>query len=129
MFKKLIQGTKMRLSSLKIWAIILLIVLFLVSFVRTAYKIFEARKAINLSKDKITSLKLESENLQKELQKTQSEAFIESQLRDKLGMAKEGEIIVVLPDSETLRKLVREGEKEEVMLSDPNWKKWFKLFF
>ena len=129
MFKKLIQGTKMRLSSLKIWAIILLIVLFLVSFVRTAYKIFEAKKAINLSKDKITSLKLESENLQKELQKTQSEAFIESQLRDKLGMAKEGEIIVVLPDSETLRKLVREGEKEEVMLSDPNWKKWFKLFF
>lgn len=129
MFKKLIQGIKLKLTTIKVWIILLLIVLFFISFLRTGYKIFEAKKAINQIKEKIVSLRVENENLQKELEKTQSEAFIEKQLRDKLGMAKEGEIVVILPDSETLGKLVREAEKEEEMLPDPNWKKWFKLFF
>ena len=33
-----------------------------------------------------------------------SDEFIEKQLRDKLGLAKKGEIILILPDEETLKK-------------------------
>ncbi|MDP3994252.1 MAG: hypothetical protein Q8P91_00270, partial [bacterium] len=54
--------------------------------------------------------------------------YIEKQLRDKLGLSKEGETIVVLPDADTLRKLVPPIPGEEEILPDPNWKKWLKLF-
>ena len=43
-------------------------------------------------------------------------------------MAKEGEIVVILPDEHILRKLAPDREIEEEVLPDPNWKKWMKLF-
>ncbi len=43
-------------------------------------------------------------------------------------MAKEGEIIIVLPDEEILGTLAPNLEEEEEALPDPNWKKWLKLF-
>ena len=43
-------------------------------------------------------------------------------------MAKEGEIVVILPDPETVRKFAPSIYTEEEPLPDPNWKKWLKLF-
>jgi hypothetical protein len=42
---------------------------------------------------------------------------------------KEGEVIVVLPDEDILRKLAPLLPTEENTLPEPNWKKWEKLFF
>ena len=76
----------------------------------------------------VADLRIENEELKKELQILGSEEYKERQLRDKLGLAKEGELIVVLPPDETLRKLAPKSLEEEDSLPDPNWKKWMHLF-
>jgi hypothetical protein len=83
---------------------------------------------IDREKDKVDKVKQESEELHKNLEIVKSEEFIEKQLRDNLGLAKEGEIVVILPDTEMVKKFApRQDEEEEVVLS-PNWKKWMHLF-
>lgn len=92
-------------------------------------KIREVNTKIEKESQILEELKKDNEALQKEVQKTQTEEFIEKQLRDKLGMAREGEIVVVLPDAETVKKFAPLLEKDEDLPPDPNWKKWLKLFF
>src|SRR3990170_4508136 len=67
-------------------------------------------------------------DLEKKLEEVKSDDYIEKQIRDKLGLAKEGEIVVVLPPPEVVRKLAPKIEEQEDTLPDPNWKKWFHLF-
>jgi len=66
--------------------------------------------------------------LEAELKKVQSDAFLEKQLRDKLGLAKEGETVVVLPDKEALKGLVPPLPEEENILPKPIWQRWLDLF-
>ena len=65
-----------------------------------------------------------NENLKRELAKTQSETFIERQVRDKLNLVKEGEIIVILP---TISPFV---EPSPIPIdTSSNIEKWWKVFF
>ena len=62
------------------------------------------------------------------MEKVQSDIYIEKQMRDKLGLAKEEEVVIIMPDEEILRKLAPTYPEEEQTLPDPNWKKWAQLF-
>lgn len=73
---------------------------------------------------KLAKLKLENENLKRDLEYKQSEKFVEGEIRNKLGLAKEGEEIVVVPGKES--DLKQEANNKKTL---PNWKKWQKLFF
>ena len=73
-------------------------------------------------------MKAENAALEAQIAQTQGSAFIEKQIRDKLGLAKTGEAIVVLPDAEILKKLAPQIPVEENSLPDSNWRKWMKLF-
>jgi phosphoglycerate-specific signal transduction histidine kinase len=88
----------------------------------------EVGMKIEKEKEKIEKLKKEKEELQKDVEMARSEEFIEKQLRDNLGLAKEGEIVVILPDYETVKKFAPGIEEEEDLLPEPNWKKWVNLF-
>jgi len=107
--------------------IFLVFVLFL-SLFRNISKMRQNTLLITKEKDRIEALNEEKQRLEGELQKVQSEEYIEKQLRDKLGLAKEGEIIVILPEPEVVRKFAPKHKEEEEILPDPNWKKWAKLF-
>jgi len=122
------QTLKIRLG--KYWSYLLLILalLFVISLVRNIIKIVEAGKRIDEAKARVEKLKDENSQLKSKLSQVQSETFIEKQLRDRLGLAKEEEIIVVLPDEETLRQIAPKVAEEEENLPDPIWKKWLKLF-
>lgn len=104
-------------------------ILFLLSLIRNISKISEARKRIEKVAERVEKLREENEEIKKKLAEVKGEEYIEKQLRDKLGLAKEGEIVVVLPDEETLRKIAPSIPEEEDVLPDPTWKKWLKLFF
>ena len=87
------------------------------SLVRSYQKAAKTKALVEREKKKIEELK------------SQNEKFIEKQLRDRLGLAKAGEIILVLPDAETLKKLAPKVGEEVETLPDPPWKKWVDLFF
>jgi cell division protein FtsB len=59
------------------------------------------------------------------LEEATSSAFIEKEAREKLGLVREGETIVLLDTSSA------PGSTDESLSKDttPTWKKWWKLFF
>lgn len=75
----------------------------------------------NLQKQ-LEAQKKENNFLQQKLSYVKSNEFVEKEARDKLGLVKNNEYIVIAPE--------QDAKKEEVeKTEDPNWKKWLKLFF
>ena len=107
---------------------LLLVILMLASIARNIGKVIVIREEVAKERERLERFEKENERLQKKITETQSDEFIEKQIRDKLGLVKEGEIVVVLPDEETLRSLAPKIEVEQDSLPDPNWKRWLKLF-
>ena len=107
---------------------IVFIVLLSFSFVGNARKIKRANNLLEEKKEKLNKLREENSKLLQRLERVDSEAYIEEQLRDKLGFVKKGETVVILPEDEILRGLAPKRTFEEEVLPDPNWKRWLKLF-
>ena len=106
----------------------ILIVLLLGSTVKNLQKVTGIRNAVQAEKQKVEKMKEDNAALQAQIAQIQSPEFIEGQIRNKLGLVKPGEAIVVLPDADTLRKLAPQMPVEVETLPDPNWKRWMKLF-
>jgi cell division protein FtsB len=123
------EKTKVKLKSYSTYVGIALVILFVISLIRNFSKIGGAKKRIEAAEARVEKLREENEEAKKRLAEVKGEEYIEKQLRDKLGLAKEGEIVIVLPDEETLRKIAPSLPEEEDVLPDPVWKKWLKLFF
>lgn len=102
--------------------------LLLLSVARNILRMKKVNRQLANEREAIEKIKKENEEFKKKLSEIQSQEYIEKELRDKLGLVKEGEIVVVLPDAETLRNLVPDFEEEAESLPDPIWKKWVKLF-
>ena len=93
----------------------------LLAFKTTAQKVEE-------SEQYLVKLKEENEALKAELEYKRSQEFIEGEIRNKLGLAKEGEAVVILPQdgsSPADAKAMAGGQSTVV----PNYIKWWKLFF
>lgn len=120
---------KVKLKSYYIYVGLFLGFLFLLSLIRNISKIADAEKRISKAQERVEKLRKENEETERRLAEVKGEEYIEKQLRDKLGLAKEGDIVVVLPDEETLRKIAPGIAEEEDVLPDPTWKKWLKLFY
>lgn len=110
------------------YALLGLVVLLAITLIKNILKSVEIKKRIETEKINIEKMKQDNADLAQKVAEIQSQAYIEQQLRDKLGLAKPGEIVVVLPDTATLEKLAPEAPIEQETLPDPNWKKWLKLF-
>ena len=123
------EKIKRKLKTYSNYVLIAVFSLMLISLTRNILKIRTFRGRLTETEERIEKLKSENEVLGEKLDTFQSDEYIEKQLRDKLGLAKEEEVVIVLPDEETVRKFAPKTEEEEEILPNPNWKKWFKLFF
>ncbi len=114
----------------RVWgyAVWVLILILTISVIRNVRKAISIRSEIAREQTKVDKIKEENARLEREILQTQSGAFIEKQVRDRLGLVKEGEATVVLPDEEILRRLAPQIPPESHTLPDPNWKKWIQLF-
>ena len=110
------------------WLALIVLIILTISFVRNISKIRGAGDRIEEAKVKNETLMVEISKLGEQLELLESDVHVESEIRNKLGLAKEGEIVVVLPDNEILKKIAPKIEFEEESLPDPNWKQWMELF-
>lgn len=78
--------------------------------------------AENLQK-KLSEEERKNQFLKERLFYVKTNRFVEEEAREKLGMSKPGEYIVIAPTSTPLSK-----EKIEIN-TKPNWRKWWDLFF
>lgn len=97
-----------------------------VSLSRSVYSLWRKRDYVRQRAEALTKEQAENARIKKEIEEAQKPEFIEKEAREKLGMTKEGEAIVILPKSQIPNPNDQEKQKE---LSIPNWKKWRRLFF
>lgn len=101
----------------------------LISLVKNVTRIQKAGERIGDAQSRLKVVKEENKRLASELKEVQSEAYVEKQAHDKLGLAKEGEVVLVLPEEEILRNFSPRREAlPEDELPDPIWRRWLKLF-
>lgn len=110
------------------YGLFLIVISLIVSLSRSIIKLTKAEDKIQDVKNKIISLKKDNQNLQNDISQMQSDFFIEKQARDKLGLAKKGEIVLVLPPNENYDALINQNNEAKPTLPLPNWKKWLKVF-
>lgn len=103
--------------------------LLIASIFRNITTIQKAKIEVQKKEAELQKLESKSIELKKQEETIGSDFYKEVQLRDKLGYGKEGEIVVVLPDEATLRKLAPELPAEEIESEEANWRKWLNLFF
>ncbi|MBI4036592.1 septum formation initiator family protein [Candidatus Daviesbacteria bacterium] len=77
--------------------------------------------------DRLHKLEIKNKELKKKLEGVKSPQFLEQQARDKLGLVKEGEVLVIIPQEKIDQVLGLSKKVEEVKL--PNPLGWWKLFF
>lgn len=107
------------------------VVVFLIlasSSLKSIKRIKEGDELIEKTKVRLDKINQENQKLTEQLQMTESEEFVEKQMRNKLGLAKEGEIIIVLPEPEIVKKLAPTLPQDEEVKLKPNWQKWLELF-
>jgi len=100
-----------------------------VSLFRNLLRVRQVNNSLSQSKVILSQLEQENAKLERQLESIKTDAYSEKEARDKLNLAKEGEIVLVLPEEDVLRSLSpRRREEKEHTLPDPNWKKWLNLF-
>lgn len=110
-------------------SVLLVLIVFAVSLGGDIVKLMSFEKGLDETNQKIAELEEKKSELEARRRYLASESYQEIQIRNKLGMAKEGEIVVVLPGEDILRKLSpRKFETNNTELSLENWEKWFYVF-
>lgn len=105
-----------------------LIIIFSISTVKNINRVVSIRKQVEEERVRVEKMEAENKALQTQINEAQGTEFIEKQMRDKLGLTKEGEAMVVLPDEEIVKSFAPPLSTIENSLPDPNWMKWKKLF-
>jgi cell division protein FtsB len=108
----------------KIIFIIIIAILLLISndLTRSIYDIWQKKDYITQAQKELNVQKQENQRLKSALSYSQTQEFIEKQAREKLFMVKNGEQAILIEQG---------AEKADTSKgnTDPNWKKWWKLFF
>ena len=104
------------------WGAVIVLGVFTVRLGRNVWKLWKAGERIKQAELEVRSQELENQELQKRLAEVQSPEFIEKEAREKLGLGKEGETIVVMPDNADLKSQISN------LNGEPNWRKWWKVY-
>ncbi|PJE67272.1 hypothetical protein COU95_03305 [Candidatus Shapirobacteria bacterium CG10_big_fil_rev_8_21_14_0_10_40_9] len=100
----------------------------IVSFSRDILDLYQKSKGVEKEQLKLEELQIKNEELKKQLEYVKSAEFLEKEAREKLGLAREGEVVVILP--ENVEELISANQPQiSENQEEPNWKKWLKLFF
>lgn len=108
-----------------IFIVIVAILLFTINdLVRSIFDVWQKKDVISQAQKELSFQKQENQRLKSALSYSQTQEFIEKEARDKLFMVKEGEQKVLIP------KESEDSDQNSLYGAyDPNWKKWWKLFF
>lgn len=98
-----------------------------VSLSRSVYSLWRKRDYVRERADRLAWEQAEKARIKKEIKEAQKPEFIEKEAREKLGMTKEGETVVIMPNDKLQMTNGKTDEKTPVLIS--NWKKWWRLFF
>lgn len=94
---------------------------------RSIVDLWQKGGALDEEEARFAKAKLENEELKQEFKNIQSPDYIEKQARDKLGLGRENESVVILPPKPTISETEDKARKAEE--SQAVWQKWVSLLF
>jgi cell division protein FtsB len=97
-----------------------------VSLLRSIYGLWRRRDIVKERALVLAQTEAENKRLKEDLVQVESPGFVEQEARNKLGLVKEGEKVVLLPQQSSVNGSQLTEKKDENL---PNWKQWWKLFF
>lgn len=102
-----------------------------VSLSRSVYSLWRKRDFVRKRAEVLIQEQAENDRLKQQVEEAKKPEFIEKEAREKLGMTREGEAVVILPKSPSptggSNPNDQIGQKKEDNI--PTWKKWWRLFF
>lgn len=107
-------------------AIVVLIITY--NLLGQIFTTLKAGERLKTATDELSSLAQKNNELKKQLTQVQTPDFIEQQARDKLGLGKGNETIVVIPDDK-LKSVLGATEEQKQDIKLPNWQGWLRLFW
>lgn len=100
-------------------------VFFILNLGRSIYGLWQKGDIVAESEQIRDELREKNLQLKEEQMRVETPEFIEEQARNKLNLTREGEVVVVLPELPISPIPQAQTELSE----EPNWQKWWKLFF
>lgn len=111
------------------WIVLALSLFLIVSMGRSTLQLLGRGDAIKEAEVRVRELEAEQARLLEVKEQVESQEFMEKEAREKLGLAKPGEVVVVLPSDEVLRRLAPEFDQEHFVEELPIYERWIRLFF
>ena len=110
-----------------IGVIILLVLIFAYNLLGQISESLRSSERLSNQANSVYKLEAENRELKKQFEEIQSPEFIEQQARDKLGLSKVGETIIIIPD-EKLKSVLSASESAKVTRL-PNYQGWLRVFW
>lgn len=107
-------------------AFIIVCLLIINSLARSVFSLWQKQDLIVKAEKDLKEKEAENKEIKQRLKIAESKDFVEEEARNKLFMVKPGENRVLLPKE--LSNPENSSKKTEIN-EDPNWKKWWNLFF
>ena len=106
--------------------IILIVIVVAYNLINQIISTLSVSDRLGQALESVHQAEIKNKELKKKLSEIKSPEFIEEQARDKLGLAKPGETVVIIPD-EKIKEILGATSSSEPKF--PNWLGWFKVFF
>ncbi len=90
----------------------------------TVWRLVNAGGKVLTLEKKVQEAEKENAELNKRLEFVKTDAYIEQEAREKLGMGLEGEVVLVIPTDEAAKKKFQISDNQ----AEANWRKWVRLY-
>jgi cell division protein FtsB len=110
------------------WIIILVSMFMIISLSRSVVDLWERRKILEVEQKRLTQLEQKHKELEQKLRMVQTPAFVEKEARERLGMAKEGDTVIIMGNSSLPQDTGKESQLDNSPIL-PYWKRWWRIFF
>ncbi len=111
------------------WILVIGAIIVTISIFRNATFLLKSQSELANAQAKLKTQQAEFDRLKQTVAQMSTDTYQETVIRDKLGLAQEGEQVIFLPeDAQLIALSPRKKQITQETLPDPNWKKWAKLF-
>ena len=108
------------------WIIVIVGIIMIINLTRSILDLWQRDSIVEEAETRVAEAEVENARLREKYREVRQNSYIEKVAREKLGMVKEGEVIVVLPNKDQIRDSrleIREEEKKNV--KEAAW--WWQL--
>ncbi|MBI4039092.1 septum formation initiator family protein [Candidatus Daviesbacteria bacterium] len=106
--------------------IILVVLVIVYNLIAQIMEAVKSGERLSSAAETVYKLEIKNKELKQKLFQVQSVEFIEEQARNKLGLSKTGESVVVIAE-EKLKMILGASQTAQIRL--PNWLGWLRVFW